>query len=306
MIDRTGDAEIQITDWQHEPIQLNVTEGSTVNILGLKPSGPPMPLGRLEDFVPRRFRQVVLCAGPVDAAWPSDLTLMERLLRPPADMVIGRPWWRGGGLSARALVCLLGSSAALLGCFAAAVVSFSSRAEARRQAEPLVGRVYRAIQATKVTGVIARKEQDRVVVEGLVDSSADAARLRAALHAFPGDRVQQKFASGTEVAQAMADALANPGLTVHYRGDGDFAVLGSAQNLDQVRASLKRIATDLGPLVGRIQIEAKELPPPRTVPVGALLAGDELSYVQTRDGTKHMTVVTPPPVDQLTGTTRGH
>lgn len=268
-----------------------------MNVMVLDPaSDTASPLEAIEDFMPRRFKDVVLCIGPADVKWPSDLKLMERLMRPAAKTAAGKDKQSSRRPSRRALICMVGASVTLLGGFAGLVASLSSKAEARRPPEPLIGRVHRAIQSTQVLGVIARNEQGRVVVEGLVDSAADAAKLRAALHPFAGDGIVQRYASAADMAQSISDALSNPGLAVNYRGDGNFVVTGSSRDLDKVRSALQRIAGDLGPLLGRIEVAAKELPAPETVPVGALMTSDDLQYVQTRDGTKHLTVITVEPV----------
>jgi type III secretion protein D len=302
VVSQAIDADIQITDWKHLPIRLTADEGNTVNVMVLDPaSDTASPLEALEDFVPRRFKDVVLCIGSVDVAWPSDLKLMESLMRPPSKSAGSKQNQPGRRLSRRAIVCLAGASLTLLGGFAGLVASLSSKAEARRPPEPLIGRVHRALQATQVLGAIARNEQGRVVVEGLVDSAADAAKLRAALQPFAADGVLQRFASASDMAQSITDALANPGLAVHYRGDGNFVVTGSSRDLEKVRSALQRIAGDLGPLLGRIEVAARELPAPETVPVGALMTSDDLQYVQTRDGTKHLTVITVDPAASAPG-----
>ncbi len=298
VVSRADDADIHITDWKHEPIRLTADEqGSAVNVMVLDPASDTVtPLDALEDLVPRQFKDIVLCIGPANTPWPSDLKLMEKLMRPQQRKPAAKNGKKQGGLpSPRALVCMVGASIMLLSGFAGLVVSMSSKAEARRPGESLLGKVQRAVHATQALGVIVRNEQGRVVVEGLVDTGADAAKLRAALQTFPKDSVLQRVASAADMAQSITDALANPGLSVVYRGDGNFLVTGSSLDLERVRSSLRRIAGDLGPLVGRIDIAAKELPPPETVPVGALMSSDDLNYVQTRDGTKHLTLIFPNP-----------
>ena len=84
--------------------------------------------------------------------------------------------------------------------------------------------------------------------------------------------------------------MANRGLNVSYLGEGVFAVGGASTDLDRLRGSVQRIAADLGPLIKRIDLVASELPPPERVRIGAMLAADDLQYVQTGDGTKHFSI----------------
>jgi len=146
-----------------------------------------------------------------------------------------------------------------------------------------------------VTGVQALATDDGgVTVEGMVIDGSSAAKLRAALQPFSTDRVAHHYAAATDITQSIADALANPGLQVHYDGAGVFRVTGASVHMDGVREKLQRIATDLGPAVARIDIAAVDLPPPSTLPAGAVMSAGTLEYVQTRDGTKHMVLFTPP------------
>jgi type III secretion protein D len=85
--------------------------------------------------------------------------------------------------------------------------------------------------------------------------------------------------------------LALPGVSVSYRGQGNFAVTGRAMHLDKVREAAVRIAADLAPLVHGIDVDAVEAPAPDRVPVGAMLTSDGLQYVQTRDGVKHLSLL---------------
>lgn len=293
-------ADIVLTDWRQDPVSLAVGDDGEVVVAppGAPDAAPDAEPDFLDDLVPRRFGDIVLCVGPTDAPWPSDMRLLESL-------VAGRDRKRrkrkrqeaddGPRRDARQRVLVAGGvllSAAMLTGFVA-VIGVKGSADAVA-AEPLQSKVARAVQAANVSGVSARTAQDgSVSVEGMVFDGAEASRLRNALAPFGGQRVAHRYASATDVAQAIGDALANPGLAVRYRGDGEFIVSGASVDLDAVRAKLQRIGADLGQNVSRITLSAAELPPPQTVPTNALMSTGDMQYVQTRDGTKHVVIRSP-------------
>jgi type III secretion protein D len=304
-------ADIVLTDWRHDPVCLTVNDSDEVIVSTLPAPGTPASAAPdpdkdpgaafLDELVPRRFGEIVICVGPTEAAWPSDLRLMESMVsgtakprkrtrRTRGDLGVGprRPRRDKRMLVAAGVLC-----AAMLGSFVG-VVSTKGAAGHAVAAEPLQTRVARAVQAANVSGVSVRVSADgSVSVEGMVFDGAEASRLRNALAPYIGERVAHRFASAADVSQSIGDALSNPGLAVRYRGDGEFVVTGASVGLDAVRAKLHRIATDLGQNVSRITLSASELPPPQTLPTNALMSTAEMQYVQTRDGTKHLVIRRP-------------
>jgi type III secretion protein D len=295
-------ADIQLVDWQAEPLNLELLEeGNLVTIttsLQADADNGAAPRESFMDFEPRRFGDVVLCVGPVAAAWPSDVELLERLMR-PVQQVAEAVREAGPSRAARAaLVFTAVAALAVGGAFASVVWRNTQAAKEKVPAEPLVGQVYRAVSATSLQGVTVRPAGDRVIVEGLLADSGETVALRQLLRRFPADRIEHKYAAAPDVAQSISDALATPGLTVTYRDRGVFQVGGHAMYLDKVRAAANRIAADLAPLVSGIEVVASESPAPDSVPVGAMLSTDDLQYVQTRDGAKHMSI-SPEPIVEL-------
>ena len=113
------------------------------------------------------------------------------------------------------------------------------------------------------------------VVEGLLPGSAEMARARAALQPFGEGQLLHRYASASDIVRQIGDALNRPGVRVVHRGQGVFAVEGQAADPADLQDEVRRIAGDIGPLV-------------------RLLDGDDgLQYVQTADGTKHLSLRTP-------------
>jgi type III secretion protein D len=298
-------ADIQLVDWQAEPLNLELLEeGNLVTIANTQQadaadatSGAATPESFV-DFEPRRFGDVVLCVGPADVAWPSDMELLERLMRPVKKMAEAVKEARPSRVARAAVVFAAVATLAVGGAFASVVWHNTQAAKDKVQPEPLVGRVYRAVSGTTLQGISVRPAGERVIVEGLLADSADAVALRQLLSRFPAELIEHKYAAVPEIAQSISDALGTPGLTVSYRDRGVFVVGGRAMYLDKVRAATTRIAADLAPLVRGIEVAADESPAPDSVPVGAMLSTDGLQYVQTRDGAKHLSL-SPEPIVEL-------
>jgi type III secretion protein D len=252
----------------------------------------------MSDFVPRRFLDVVLCCGPEGAEWPSDVSLLELLMRPaPVVAAVAKKSWR--------MYASLGvSAAALLGAFGA-VVMRQSAAQQRLPQEPLADQVFRAVQALPFRGVYVSTEGEQVVVSGLLASPPEVQTVRAALARFSKLRLSHRYAAADQTARSIAESLGVAGVTVDYRSDGIFVVHGKVQGLAHLREAIQRVAGDLAPLVKRIDIDVAELPPPDRVPVGSVLATDGLQVVETRDGAKYLTLA-PLPVVELVDPPAAH
>lgn len=294
------EADIQIADWQQEALLLQLQEEDQVVTLAIESqanaaaaSTQPPAWQVFEDFMPRRFGDLVLCVGPHGAEWPTDMELLERLMRPAAQAAaaVGK-----APRHAARLMLLLGAGAlALAGTFFTVVSRQAGAAQARVVPESLLSQVLRAVAGGPFQGVTARAAGERVIVEGLLANGADTEALRQVLARFPAGCIEHRYAAANEIAQSIVDALPGRGsLVAEYLGNGRFVVTGQALALGKVRDAAARVAGDLAPLVRSIEVVAAEAPAPDRVPVGALLATEGLQYVQTRDGAKHLTLIQEP------------
>lgn len=296
-------ADIQLVDWQAEPLVLELLEeGNLVTIAtplqATADNGVAASPESFADFEPRRFGDVVLCVGPAEAQWPSDVELLERLMRPVKKVAAVVQEAKGSRIARAAVVFAAVGTLAVGGAFASVVWHNTQAAKEKVQPEPLVGQVFRAVSGTALQGISVRPAGERVIVEGMLADSAEAVALRQLLARFPAELIEHKYAAAPEIAQSISDALGTPGLTVSYRGQGVFVVGGRAMYLDKVRDAAARIAGDLAPLVRGIEVAAAESPAPDSAPVGAMLSTDGLQYVQTRDGAKHLSL-SPEPIVEL-------
>lgn len=299
------DADLQISDWAHAPLILTFEEeGSDVSPalhLIADDGTPANPQGLLEDFLPRRFGDIVLCVGPDAApdaaAWPSDMALMDALMRPVAKIKAtaaavaaeAAPRAKSAlGLKLSALVAAAALIAAL-----ASVLSTQTAASTAPPVSPME-QATQALRQAGVEGLTVRRVDRRLVVEGLLPGSAEMARARAALQPFGEGQLLHRYASASDIVRQIGDALNRPGVRIVHRGQGVFAVEGQAADPAELQDEVRRIAGDIGPLVRRIDIAVEQTLPTARVRVGSMLAGDDgLQYVQTADGTKHLSLRTP-------------
>ena len=100
-IDADDDADIRITDWTGSSAVVEVGDSDVVTVRRLAAQAPHVDASdeagtqgpeaeRVEDtapvfmldFLPMQFDQSVICIGPDDVEWPSDLALLSTLLKP--------------------------------------------------------------------------------------------------------------------------------------------------------------------------------------------------------------------------------
>ncbi|MBV6843809.1 serine kinase [Xanthomonas campestris pv. paulliniae] len=235
-------------------------------------------------FQPVRFGPLVLCVGDAAAGWPDDVALLERLLSPapPAPRTSRRKVLRTAVGAVLAL-----AAAALLPSLQPA---FLSDAATRQHPENALNQAKALLKQLGLREAHAEQVGTRVLIEGLVPSSADAARLRAQVHRYhPG--VAVNVAVVDEVVATLRDTLADPALTVRYEGNGVFSVSGSSDYAERASRRIADVRSDLGPEVRALHVEISQQDPSIKPPdnYDAALLADGLHYVETPDGTKHMT-----------------
>ncbi|WAC71597.1 hypothetical protein OU995_18675 [Roseateles sp. SL47] len=189
-------------------------------------------------------------------------------------------------------------AALLAGAFTVVATGVASDAAARVPPPSPLAQAQKAVTVARVQGVVVRERAGGAIVEGLLATPAEVAQLNAALDALPRGLVLRRYAAATDIAQSITEALDEPQVTVRHVAAGDFVIEGAAVRADRLRVAAGRIAADLAPLVRAIRLQVTDLPPAPRTPVGAMLESSGMAYVQTRDGTKHLSF-TNPPVEEL-------
>jgi type III secretion protein D len=283
-------ADIQITDWQHAEVNLVNKEGDSIMWttataegaqVGTQPMPAPLPM---PDFMPQRFGDVVLCVGPTDAVWPSDISLLSALMQVPALAASGsrrmlrRLWAAGSG------VVVVSVGAGVLSLL------YSSPGEGAKPRPALPEQVVQALAPADAARLKVQSEGASLTVEGLLDNGTDVARVRSALQAFEG-QILHRYSAASDVVRTIAEAAGSAHVQVQHQGGGVFLVSGHAADLEQLLGTLQRVAADLNAKVNRIDVQVTQDPGKKRVTASAVYMDKTLQYTQSRDGTRHFSVV---------------
>jgi type III secretion protein D len=311
------DCDIAITDWTFAPLQISVGEGgevvaqwadTTPAVAGLATAattgtgtgtGPkPLPTQqhRFSDFQPHAFGDIVLCVGPLDQAWPTDLQLLDSTFQPTPQRVVR---WAGTRLRASATSVLAGAGVLSL-CVMGSVLMMEAPKASKpvETAASVVARVEHAIQQSGLAGLKVEGDgatTPGVLVSGMVATAEQARRLNSAIAsvvtALP---VTQRVSLATDVAESIRSTVGLAGAEVKYVGDRVFAFTGETPDAKAVRQAIDRVTVDLGDAVRRIEVTLEQGDKkPVEVPILSSMNDGEISVVQTRDGVKHLVVTEP-------------
>ena len=284
------DCDISITDWRFDEVTLRVGCDGTV-LAQWGGDAAPHAL-RFEDLAPIDFDGVVVCLGPCEAPWPARPQLLARLqpigraIAPPqppapARRVDRRVAWSGAA-AVSALVC------------AGWLATASSQPRDLRAVSLRAAHValQRELDGSAGGRLRVSEQQGALVVEGLVD---DTAQAQAAAHAMdevpPQYEVARKVSVATDVIETIRAALDMPEARISYRGAGVFRVEVATADVEAARAAIARVAADLAPTVRRIDAvldESAAPQPPMPAVLSSWVSGDGTTVMETRDGVKHL------------------
>ena len=296
-IGQDATADILIQDWNEGTMQLAIDAEDRVTIVAADAADAP---ATLDDFAPRRFGDVVLCAGPRDALWPSDLQLLEAMLAAPADDAAGvaaddavmmgdtrpmpparRASWTRTGLVAM----LIGS----VGAGALALTMGNASQAATRPIMPVgLADVQRALERLREPGIDLREQANTFIASGIVANGEAARRAHASLRRVAGSRLRWQVKPADDIARELAESLHEPHVRVRYAGAGRFEVTGTARQPGAVRDVAERFRNDMAAPAPRIDVKVE-----RTDELGiagkvdSALNADSVRYVESSDGTKN-------------------
>ena len=225
---------------------------------------------------------IAACVSGSETQRPSDLSLLTKLLVPavavaPAKNRSALSWVLGGVLVAVAI--------------AATVVVQSPRSVAATNVRSVpmttFEQVKEAVAKLRYAGVYAAMDGDRIVIAGIVKNRSEAKNLAAELASLQARGIEQRYAVESEIADAISDAIARPGVTVKHLGSGRFEIRGEIPPSVMQKIDLKRLKNDLGSVVSSITFQE---------PAGSTAAAEDMSNMQGKndyrfkqgsDGTKY-------------------
>jgi type III secretion protein D len=299
-----SDCDVCVSDWTHSPVRLVVDDDSVVaeweDRAGSEAAGEKAGTMRrpLVDFAPRAFGAVVLCLGPADDAWPSDLELLDRVFVPSPGRVAR---WAGARLRTSALTAAMVCSVVILGLVGWRAAS-GEQAPPPSSPQQVLGEVRQGLDRAVPGRLQAKLIHDRVVVTGILETHEQAEAARQALHAIPaGVEILPRYTTVDDLAQSIRSTAGLPSATIRYQGGGVFSYAAATGDAAATRDALNRVALDLAPLVTRIDASLSPIVSPDSMPILSRLATSGMSVVQTRDGVKHIVVDSPETLPITTG-----
>jgi type III secretion protein D len=291
------EADICISDWHGANLLLAVDETGVVRAThggadddrDGAPSGAAVPV-LIPDLVAVKFDDTVLCVGPSEMAWPTDVDLLAPLWTPQAPA-------KPQGAKTRRLTLIVGVAtvAGLMGVVSVAAMLPGSRVTpAQGAANSANGPMYAAkldtmLHAAGLTDLHAATDGQAVIVKGIVRNDTDDALAKALIGRADGSTVVRRYDVATVDAQNIQDSLAMPSVKVEYSGQGVFTVMGAVASPAKVRQAVDGLRAELGANVKRIDVAITQAPPPeQPVAYSGLIESAGIRYFVSPDGTKHM------------------
>lgn len=280
-------ADILIQDWNEGTMQLATDAQDRVTIAAAGAADAP---STLDDFSPRRFGDVVLCAGPQDALWPSDVQLLETMLAAPAagdaapaDAAPPAP---------RASWARTGLVAMLVGSIGAGALALTAGSASQAANHPLaqagLADVRVALERLQEPGIEVREQPNGFVASGIVANGAAARRAHASLRSVAGSRLRWQVKPADDIARELAESLHEPNVKVRYAGAGRFEVTGTARQPAAVRDVVERFRNDMAPLALAVGVKVERIDELAVAgKVDSALSADSVRYIESSDGTKN-------------------
>jgi type III secretion protein D len=294
-----ADADIRLTDWTGADVTLDVDPSGVVRAV----TRAEVPAGEaadaavavadetviLVDFVPMRFGDTILCVGPDDTPWPSDLDLLSTLLTGPANAQAD-----AGRRKRRRYYGALAACVAL-GIAAGVVVLLTtapdSEAALRHGADYRTTRIQEALSAAHMNELQVRSVGNTSVVTGMVANLSDDQLVRSTLEKIASKDIVRSYDVAQNAVHSIEDSLGIAGVRVTYLGNGAFAITGTVDSKDALDKAVTRVRADLDSNIRRLVVQAVENPghaAPVTGQYSEIVSSDTVQYTQTPDGIKHI------------------
>ena len=322
-IDADDDADIRITDWTGPSAIVEVGDNDVVTVRRLAAEVPvsveeeaqsvdanepeahassnetvedTAPVFML-DFLPMQFDQSVICIGPDDVEWPSDLALLSTLLKPGQsdDATSNAVRSRRRTFVAIGAACV---ALAIIAC--AGALSLTTRAKASMLPNDVAAmeNVNREFASAHLNELRASLDgHGGVLVRGLVANESENLAARRLLATITSPRVQAQYGIAEVIRRSIGESLPVAGISVHYDGSGVFSIAGKDVDMDALQQGVKRIRPDLPANVKDIRIDAtgaEQADSPAGASYIAIVSSDTVRYAQTPDGVKHIFILDNP------------
>jgi type III secretion protein D len=249
----------------------------------------------LRDLRPARFGDIVVCIGPAEGDWPSDVELLARLFEPPSVPVAPTEPSPPPRQRRTAAYAASGSVAALVACCLVAVM-VQARPQLSSQAPDRLAlasqSVRRALNHTGAGGLQVRVDAGAICIDGLTETRAQSRAVLAAVAELPlAAELRPRFAVVEDVVESIRSSVGLAQAQITHLGGGVFTFQGESVDPESTRAAVARVAADLAPSVKRIEVAVSRTETAhKSISVLSSFSDGDVSIVQTRDGAKHFVI----------------
>ncbi|MES2831668.1 MAG: hypothetical protein V4695_06725 [Pseudomonadota bacterium] len=275
------ECDVVISDWPFEHTGFTISEDEPDEFsITFDDEQLAAPFGVNE---PQQIGDVVIVACKVgdEANRPSDLQLLTQMLAPVITVPARRQrigGWVIGGVCA---VVITVSAFTLQSSRSVAATKVKNQNES-----PAV-QVREALQNLKYPGLRVTVEGENVIVAGLVKNLTDRKNLAMQLQSLKTEKIVHRYAVESEIAAAISDAIAYPGITVAHTGGGKFEIRGEVPQKVRDRVNLNRLKTDLGAVVSEISFRDVKVAAVRPVEPEILQSVEGYEFRRAADGARY-------------------
>src|SRR5258705_5106941 len=335
-IDSDDDADIRITDWTGPGVLIEVNDADVVTVRHVvaeteaaheaaqedaaadatpeteapdnETPGNETPDGAspqqdtstvlMLDFLPMQFDQTVLCIGPDDTPWPTDLSLLSTLLIKPEDAANDEAAETRKRRSRRKAFVAFGAFMVIALAGSIGALSLTSRANASLQPVDVASmesanRWFAAAHLNELRATLDGR--GGIVVKGIVANDSEDATTRRLLQGMAKPRVQRDYSVAEDTARGIREALGVANIGVRYVGAGVFSITGTGIDMDALQQGVQRVRPDLSSNVKELRVDATGADASPEEPAGAsytaVVSSDRVRYAQTADGVKHIFIL---------------
>jgi type III secretion protein D len=239
--------------------------------------------------------EIVLCVGPDDTGWPTDLALLSTLLLKPASTDETSKNTLPKRSRAKTLIVIGAACATLIGAVGIDVMFMTPHGKASLLPDDVaaVASANRLLSTAGFSELHASPDgHEGIALRGVVANENDDFAVRRLLSNHGPVPMQRDYSVGETIARSIQEALSVQGTSVGYLGGGTFSITGTGIDMRKLKHSVMRLRPDLPGIVKTLRVDATGGQQADNDVKGggyiAMVSSDTVHYAQTSDGVKHI------------------